>query len=137
VPFLLPDQYNIHITLFNRNMPMTISDSIQRAQNLLQQLATHQQVVEHDELTALATALSQELENIKSQGNVSATAPTSSENKLIPQIDKQSGCYKFDNEQGFFCPNCYDQSASRVPTKRLNRQLRVCPTCRASIKPSL
>ncbi len=115
---------------------MTISDAIHRSQDLLQQLRSHQEVAKHDDINILLTALGQELESIKSQVSDSSTAKSTQGQNLIPQIDEKTGCYKFENEQGFFCPNCYDQNNSRVPTKRLNRQLRVCPTCRASIKPA-
>jgi len=116
---------------------MTFSDSMKRSQDLLQQIASHQQVTEHGELNTLVTALSQELENIKSLSNETEHPnQNSTEQELLPQIDQQTGCYKFGNEQGYFCPNCYDQSGSRIPTKRLNRLLRVCPSCRSSIKPS-
>ena len=114
---------------------MTISNSIKRSQELLQQLANNQQVSENDELITLVTALAQELENMNAFSGDASTTQTSPQQDLAPQIDEKTGCYKFENEQGFFCPNCYDQNNSRVPTKRLNRQLRVCPTCRASIKP--
>jgi hypothetical protein len=114
---------------------MTISDSTQRAQDLLQQLASYQEVAEHDELKALVTLLGQELAKLESQISDSTTTQASPEQPPKPQIDEKTGCYKFENEQGFFCPNCYDQNNSSVPTKRLNRLLRVCPNCRASIKP--
>lgn len=115
---------------------MTISNSIDRSQALLQQLSAHQEIAEHDDLNELVLALGQELEKIKSQVSDASTAKSSPGQNLIPQVDEKTGCYKFENEQGFFCPNCYDQTNSRMPTKRLNKQLRVCPTCRASIKPA-
>jgi len=116
---------------------MTFSNAMQRSQDLLQQIASHQLVTENGELNALVIALSQELENIKTLSNETEQTPhDSQEQGTSPQVDKQSGCYKFENEQGYFCPNCYDQTGSRIPTKRLNRLLRVCPSCRSSIKPS-
>ncbi|OUR64434.1 hypothetical protein A9Q79_06815 [Methylophaga sp. 42_25_T18] len=117
---------------------MTIFDAIQQSQTLLDQISSHQQINNDVELTSLTSALSSELDTINAFAKDlnSQPEPARTTKADSPHIDEKSGCYKFDNEQGFFCPNCYDQSSSRVATKRLNRLLRVCPNCRASIKPT-
>ena len=117
---------------------MTIFDAIQQSQALLQKISTHQHVNNDVELTSLTSALNSELKTINAFAKdlSSKPKPIQAKNADSPHIDAKSGCYKFTNEQGFFCPNCYDQSSSRIPTKRLNRLLRVCPACRASIKPA-
>lgn len=51
-------------------------------------------------------------------------------------IDTESGCYRFDGDANYYCPNCFDQLQQRVATQRINRQLRVCSQCRASLKPA-
>lgn len=118
---------------------MTIIDSFQHSQTLLQQLAKHQKISGDTELSSLTDELISEINSLKTKVATLTRQPTAAEQTAeskAPTICEKSGCYKFDNEQGFFCPNCYDQSGSRVPTKRLNKQLRVCPNCRASIKPT-
>ena len=104
---------------------MTIFNSIEKAQSLLKQLSKNN----HDEAVS---SISKELDNISVFAHklTGKTFPNSSSSK--PEI--KSGCYIFANEKGFFCPNCYDNTGNKVPTKRLNSQLRVCPVCRASIK---
>ena len=116
---------------------MTILNSIQQVQELIQQLSSNPKIAEDTELNSILTLLNSEVESIKSKAEKLSSQAGSAQVKIsgMPHIDAKSGCYKFDNEQGFFCPNCYDQSSNRVQTKRLNKQLRVCPTCRASIKP--
>ena len=118
---------------------MTIIDSFQHSQNLLQQLAEHQKVSDDTELSSLTNELIAEINSLKTKVAALTRQPAAAEQTLeagAPSICEKSGCYKFENEQGYFCPNCYDQSGSRVQTKRLNKQLRVCPNCRASIKPA-
>jgi len=118
---------------------MTIFDSLQHSQNLLQQLAEHQKVSDDAELSSLTSELISEINSLKTKVATLTRQPTATEQQpkaSTPIICEKSGCYKFENEQGYFCPNCYDQSGNRVPTKRLNRLLRVCPSCRSSIKPS-
>ena len=117
---------------------MTIYDAIKQSQALLDQISSHQQVNNDVELTSLTSALSSELDTINAFAKDLSSQPKTIRAKKAdsPHLDAKSGCYKFANEQGFFCPNCYDQSGSRVPSKRLNLLLRVCPVCRASIKPA-
>ena len=104
---------------------MTIFNSIEKAKSLLKQLSNNN----HDEIVS---SISKELENISvfAQTLTGEGAQNASSSK--PEI--KSGCYIFANEKGFFCPNCYDHTGNKAPTKRLNSQLRVCPACRASIK---
>ncbi len=52
-----------------------------------------------------------------------------------PDIDANSGCYRFDADPNLYCPHCFDHAQKRVATQRINRQLRVCTQCRASLKP--
>jgi hypothetical protein len=129
----------LRLTLLSAINIMTIFDSLQHSQNLLQQLAEHQKISDDAELSSLTNEIITEINSLKTKVAMLARQPTAAEKPTesnSPIVCKKSGCYKFDNEQGFFCPNCYDQSGSRVPTKRLNRLLRVCPSCRSSIKPS-
>lgn len=61
-------------------------------------------------------------------------------NSVLP-LQKQSvtkptlkwGCYKFEGEDGLFCPACYEMSGKKIPTTRLNSQFRQCPACQAKL----
>ena len=115
---------------------MTITDSIKNSQSLLQQLASHQDVDSHAELKPLVAQLAEQIKSLSAEiENIPASSQQSTNKSTAPVIDEKTGCYQFENEQGFFCPNCYDQTSSRVNTKRLNRKLRVCSACHASIRP--
>lgn len=52
-----------------------------------------------------------------------------------PYPDKTSGCYKFGDDPDYYCPHCFDNLQQKIATQRLNRQLRVCPQCRSSLRP--
>ncbi|WP_330110845.1 hypothetical protein [Methylophaga thalassica] len=53
-----------------------------------------------------------------------------------PEFDGSSGCYRRGQESVFYCPRCYERQQDLIATQRINSRLRVCPQCRASIKPS-
>ena len=55
-------------------------------------------------------------------------------NKNVPVLDDASGCYRHGNNTAHYCPHCYDSEQQLHATQRINRQLRVCPHCRSSIK---
>jgi len=56
-------------------------------------------------------------------------------NKNLTILDDKSGCYRQGNNATHYCPKCYDSQQQLQATQRINRQLRVCPHCRSSIKP--
>ncbi|MCX4187265.1 hypothetical protein [Methylophaga sp. OBS4] len=109
---------------------MSINDAISHSCDLLQQLSTHPQIRDHADLQTIISQLASELGQIQSQAGTES-APASN----VAQLDTQSGCYQFENSSGYFCPKCYEQHNQRVATQRLNKKLRVCPTCHASIRP--
>ena len=41
----------------------------------------------------------------------------------------QWGCYKFEGQQGLFCPACYDTKGKKYLTTRINSQSRRCSVC--------
>src|SRR5690606_33198590 len=49
-------------------------------------------------------------------------------------LDLATGCYRFTNDEGFYCPPCYDNQHQKIATQRINSKLRVCPQCRSSLK---
>jgi len=110
---------------------MPLIQSLSHSHALLEEIIE----LNHDaEIRTLLTSLATELASIDSLAkqltidNATTQAPATAE----PQIE--SGCYIFANEKGFFCPTCYDNSGHKIATARINKKLRVCPQCRASIK---
>ena len=124
---------------------MEIFDPIIRSQAILQKISSEKDTLDNNKLASLLTSLSTELDHIKLIAHqltkeiselqndqkklFSSRAPQTT---IKPEI--KSGCYVFADEKGFFCLNCYDKSGNKVATTRINSKLRVCPTCRASIK---
>ncbi|NQY27199.1 MAG: hypothetical protein HRT92_08475 [Piscirickettsiaceae bacterium] len=107
---------------------MTIFNAITHSQSLLKQVSSRNNDAK---ITALLDSLLTELEHINTFAH-QLTSDTSISSQTTPEI--KSGCYIFANEKVFYCPNCYDNDAKKVATKRMNSKLRVCPSCRASIR---
>ncbi len=113
---------------------MTIFKSITRSQSLLKEIARKQQCNNNDEITTLINSLSTELDiiNLLAQRLDNENPNSQTATSAKPEI--KSGCYVFADVKGFFCPNCYDNLGNKIATARINKKLRVCPTCRTSIK---
>jgi hypothetical protein len=43
------------------------------------------------------------------------------------------GMYKFEGEQGLFCPACYVKDGLKIPCSRLNSKFYQCPNCNAKL----
>ena len=108
---------------------MTLFKSIKHSQHLVQQLSNS--TISEEDVTLLSS-LAAELENISI--SVRQLQDKDFQTSTITPPEIKSGCYVFADQKGFFCPHCYDNDGNKVPTKRMNSKLRVCPTCRASIK---
>lgn len=93
----------------------------QTIQSLLQQIAAKLPADDQHLVTALQDVLKQP------QPGAASTA--------VPELDASTGCYRFDLDPGFYCPKCFENTKQRVPTQRVNRKLRICTQCRASLKP--
>jgi len=114
---------------------MTVSTHLQQARSLINKVSQHAAALNDESLQSLVHQLTTEITAIEQ--TVTATAEQSTPTSIArPTIDKASGCYQFDSVEGFFCPNCFDKHNMRASTKRLNKNLRVCSECRASIRPS-
>jgi hypothetical protein len=123
---------------------MTIFDPITQSQSLLSQLQTTLNSHNNLETNHLLSLLESHLQQIKLntsslqqqiiqlQKNQPITKKQIVTDTVKPEI--KSGCYIFEGEKGYFCPRCYDQDSNKVATARLNSKLRICPTCRTSIK---
>jgi len=112
---------------------MTIYKSINHCQSLIKDIAANKQC-NNDEITALISSLSTELDKISYLAQQLSQENTNTQTALPAKPELKSGCYIFTNEKGFFCPSCYDNQGNKVATSRINKFLRVCPACRSSIK---
>jgi len=109
-------------------IPVTIFKSIAQTQALLQQLST---TLQNNDDGHVLQSISKELDKITLFAQkLTGEKPLSSTNT---KLEIKSGCYLFPDEKSFFCPHCYDKTGNKVPTKRLNSKLRVCPACRTSL----
>lgn len=97
----------------------------QKIASLLEQIAAKLPADDRHLVTALQEAMNNSQQNQKSPSVTAAQ----------PVLDKNTGCYQFANEPGFYCPLCFDRLQKKAPTQRLNRKLRVCSQCRTSLKP--
>jgi len=60
------------------------------------------------------------------------------ENKLLKEASAPRGtpkllygCYKFEGEEGLFCPACYDSKGKKFRASRMNANFYQCTVCRA------
>ncbi|MFW5451252.1 MAG: hypothetical protein ACKE9I_06605 [Methylophagaceae bacterium] len=112
---------------------MTIIKSIDHSKSLVQQISAHKQLANNPELANLLNSLSAELDIIHLEASQLRKQNNSSQGVSNSKPEMKSGCYIFADQKGFFCPHCYDNIGHKVPTKRMNSKLRVCPSCRSSI----
>lgn len=110
---------------------MPIIRAIQNAQQIADELAS--QPNQHELGNQLKSELNTILDHFRS---INDSVDNSTADTLQSQRAPKSGCYQFEGDQAYYCPNCYEQDNSRIATQRLNSKLRVCPRCRSSIKPS-
>lgn len=97
----------------------------QTIESILKQIAAKLPANDQHLVSALQEALNH---SQQARENTSITAAK-------PLLDKNTGCYQFANDPGFYCPHCFDRFQQKAPTQRLNRKLRVCSQCRTSLKP--
>lgn len=66
-------------------------------------------------------------------------------NKLTDQLKKHHqkdsikptlkwGCYKFEGEDGLFCPVCYETKELKIPCSRFSSSVYQCPNCKAKLR---
>lgn len=44
------------------------------------------------------------------------------------------GAYKFENEEGLFCPVCYQKDSLKIPVSRFRNSYFQCPNCQAKLR---
>jgi hypothetical protein len=122
VPFL----YQAFILSFKHQLKMTQMPS-DKLHQLIQTIS--EKLAEPDK--RLIDELNREIVKLR---NKQPSQQVSSQPR--PEIDPSSGCYRFDGDNNFYCPHCFDRLQQRVTTQRINRLLRVCTQCHTSLKPS-
>jgi hypothetical protein len=45
----------------------------------------------------------------------------------------QGGCYRFEGDPIFYCPNCYHETGKKYPANRMGSTGRMCVSCRRFI----
>ena len=50
-----------------------------------------------------------------------------------PKPTLQWGMYKFEEEDGLFCPVCFKKKGSKIPCSRINSNHYQCPNCNAKL----
>jgi hypothetical protein len=101
-----------------------MSDNIS---HLLHQLAAHIPNEQQHLIEQLQEEITRQLSPKNDSSRQQAPAPT---------LDEKTGCYRQANTTNHYCPQCYDSAQQLTATQRINSKLRVCPQCRASIKPA-
>jgi hypothetical protein len=48
-----------------------------------------------------------------------------------PRPEMKWGCYVFPKDETLYCPACYENKGKKIPTARLIRHHRKCPSCGA------
>jgi len=48
-------------------------------------------------------------------------------------IGRQWGCYKFEGDDGLYCPGCWDSKRLKASTTRATSRHRLCSVCQAPI----
>ncbi|MTI64251.1 hypothetical protein [Methylophaga sp.] len=102
-----------------------MNNSLHSIHQLISEIAT--KLSEDDQ--HLLTALQHEIDKVMLHGSEENTHPST------PHPDKASGCYRFGDDPDYYCPHCFDNLQQKISTQRLNKQLRVCPQCRSSLRP--
>jgi hypothetical protein len=81
-------------------------------------------------------AISHEISGVISNWKSKLTTPVKSiikENNAEIKPTLKWGMYKFEGEQGLFCPSCYQKEGLKIPCTRLNSKFYQCPSCNAKL----
>jgi hypothetical protein len=49
------------------------------------------------------------------------------------KLKLQWGCYKFEGQDGLYCPACYKSSGKQIPCSRIRGGIYKCPLCKAEM----
>lgn len=86
-----------------------------------------------DPTWAISKSISGALTNWKEKLIETKTPLIKSELSGLEKYTIQWGMFKFVNEQGLFCPVCYNKERLKIPCSRINSQYYQCPNCNAKL----
>ncbi|RUO22608.1 hypothetical protein CWE08_05390 [Aliidiomarina iranensis] len=121
-------------------MITTISTAI----TLVKRLREISKNIEDAELKGGLADLSSELADLKLEAasHKEHIAALQEENTLLKRtslptdekpIGRKWGCYQFKDDDGLYCPGCWDSKRKKSSTTRVDTQFRHCPVCNAPI----
>ena len=123
---------------------MDILTTVGTSISLAQRLREISKNLENAEFKNLLADLSSELADLKLEAaNLKQRlAELEEENHLLKKtsspsdeapIGRQWGCYKFEGDDGLYCPACWDSKRKKSSTTRVNTRFRHCPVCNSPI----
>lgn len=59
--------------------------------------------------------------------------PIFHDTKQDPKPTLKWGMYKFEGEEGLYCPSCYIKNGLKIPCSRLTSRYYQCPNCKATL----
>ena len=114
--------------------PMLIIHHIKVKRGIFERGASNSflhQVNLEDPSWSMSNDISGALLNWKSELKLGIIQHTNIEQKERPTL--KWGGYKFDGEEGLFCPVCYNKEGIKMPASRVNSRYYQCPSCKAKL----
>ena len=123
---------------------MDLISSITNSLTLVQRLRAISKNIEEAEFKNLLADLSSELADVKVEAATLKLklATLQEENALLKKtapagdekpIGTKWGCYQFTDDDGLYCPGCWDSKRMKIRTSRATSNFRLCPVCKAPI----
>jgi hypothetical protein len=123
---------------------MDIVSTVAQTISLAQRLRDISKHVADAEFKNLLADLLSDLADLKLEavGLKETIAKLEAENSLLKRtkpaddekpIGRQWGCYKFKDDDGLYCPGCWDSKRLKASTTRATSRHRLCSVCQAPI----
>lgn len=77
-----------------------------------------------------AAALKEQILTLEQENAVLSKTTSPSDEK---PIGTKWGCYEFQDDDGLYCPACWDTKRQKCRTTRVTSKFRLCPACQAPI----
>jgi len=112
--------------------------------SLAQRLREISKNLENAEFKNLLADLSSELADLKLEAASlkQRLAEIEEENRVLKQTSpaaegeptgRKWGCYQFRDDDGLYCPACWDSKRRKSSTSRASTKFRYCPVCKSPI----
>ncbi|RKF30573.1 hypothetical protein [Paraburkholderia fungorum] len=123
---------------------MDIIGTVSTAITLAKRLREISKNIEDAEFKNLLADLSNELADLKLEAAIlkerivslqeeNALLSKTSESPHTKPTGRKWGCYQFAEDDGLYCPACWDSKRKKSSTTRVNSRFRHCPVCNAPI----